>query len=160
MKPTHAIVMTGLVLTLGGCRDLGLPGNVPEEQSRTQPPPELVRQVTDRPDDTPRRLVVDGRLWVPSGRPTTLTGGPLRPVGSAAGQTVYARAWDDRPYRAIFTAVATPAATGAATARDAMAAGQEHWQEYAPVLGQSGGSAGVDPVRHDMAREAPPGTRD
>jgi hypothetical protein len=160
MKQTHVIIVTGLVLALGGCRDLGLPGNVPEEQSRTQPPPDLVREVTTLPDDTPGRLVVDGRLWVPTGRPTALTGGQLRPVGSAAGQTVYARAWDDRPYRAIFTAVDMPAAADAATARDAMAAGQEHWQEYAPVLGQSGGSAGTDRMRHDLIREAPPSPLD
>jgi len=43
-------------------------------------------------------------------------------VGSAGGQTVYARSWDEAPYDALFT-------------RDA----GDRWLTYAPVLG--GGSS-------------------
>jgi hypothetical protein len=150
------IVVAGLALVLGGCRDLGLPGNVPEEESRVQPPPDLVRDVMPRHGEPPVGLVVDGRLWVPTGRPAPHAAGALRPVGSAAGMTVYARSWDERPYRAIFTPVEMPALELAATPREAMDAGREHWQEYAPVIGQTGSAPTADRLRHDLPREAPP----
>jgi hypothetical protein len=156
MDKRYIIVVAVLALALGGCRDLGLPGNVPEEESRSQPPPDLVRDVMPRVGEPPVRLVVDGRLWVPSGRPAPHGPDALRPVGSAAGQTVYARVWDERPYRAIFTQVEMPALELAATPREAMDAGLDHWQEYAPVIGQTGSGPTADRVRHDLIREPPP----
>lgn len=154
------IVVAGLALVLGGCRDLGLPGNVPDEESRVQPPPDLVRDVIAQDREPAVRLVVDGRLWVPTGRPAPHAADALRPVGSAAGQTVYARSWDERPYQAIFTQVEMPALELAATPREAMDAGRQHWQEYAPVIGQSGSAPTADRLRHDLPREAPPTPRD
>ncbi len=59
---------------------------------------------------------------MPSGPPLALGEGEVRPVGSAGGQTVYARSWDEAPYDALFT-------------RDA----GDRWLTYAPVLG--GGSS-------------------
>jgi hypothetical protein len=160
MEKRFIIVVAGLALVLGGCRDLGLPGNIPEEEARVQAPPDLVRDVMPRTGEPPVRLVVDGRLWVPTGRPSPHTPGALRPVGSAAGQTVYARSWDERPYRAIFTAVEMPALELAATPREAMEAGREHWQEYAPVIGQTGSVPAADRFRQDRPREAPPASGD
>lgn len=157
MKKVGVIAAAVVILALGGCRDLGLDGNVPEEQSRTQAPPDLVRDVIPPPAETITRLVVDGRLWIPTGRPAHYSSGRLRPVGSAAGQTVYARAWDERPYVALFTRATIRASEDAATAREAMDAGTEQWQEYAPVRGQSGSASDSDRLRHDLIREAPPG---
>lgn len=133
-----AIFLFGLTFLLTGCRDLGLPGNVPEQESRTAAPPDLVAQVMARADRDEAQLVVDGRLWAPQGRPFTRGAGDLKPIGATAGQTVYARAWDERPYRAIFTRVEQPAAEAATTVRAAMDARLEHWQEYAPVIGRRG----------------------
>jgi hypothetical protein len=132
------MLLFGLALLPAGCRDLGLPGNVPEQEARTAPPPELVAQVMTPAEREDVRLVVDGRLWVPTGMPMPRGEGQLRPVGATAGQTVYARAWDERPYRAIFTRVEMPAPEAAATARAAMDARLVYWQEYAPVIGQRG----------------------
>ncbi len=133
--------LVGLAILVAGCTDLGLEGNIPAEQGRTAPPPELVAQVMAPADHDTRPLVVDGRLWVPAGLPTTRAAAELRPVGSTAGQTVYARAWDERPFGAIFTRVQVPDAESATTARAAMQARREHWQEYAPASGPSGRSA-------------------
>lgn len=138
MKRTPMLACCGLALSLVGCKDLGLEGNVPAEESRTMRPPELVAQVWGPVDATDVRIVVDGRLWIPTGQPVMLPADALRPVGSAAGQTVYARPWDERPYSALFTAVPIPPAEAARTAREAMDAGRAHWQEYAPVIGRAG----------------------
>lgn len=132
------LACAGLALLLAGCKDLGLEGNIPAEESRTMRPPELVAEVWAPATDPAPQMVVDGRLWVPTGRPLILQADALRPVGSAAGQTVYARTWDDRPYRALFTSVPAPAAEAARTVREAMDAGLDHWQEYAPVTGRTG----------------------
>jgi hypothetical protein len=135
MKRTTTVLF-GLTVLLAGCRDLGLPGNVPEQEARTATPPELVAQVMAPAERDQVRLVVDGRLWVPTGSPVTLGAAGLRPVGATAGQTVYARPWDERPYRAIFTRVVMPEPGAATTARAAMEGRLEHWQEYAPVIGR------------------------
>jgi hypothetical protein len=146
MKRT-AMFLLGLTVLLAGCRDLGLPGNVPAEEARTAPPPELVAQVMAPAEQEHLRLVVDGRLWMPQGMPVTHIAGELRPVGATAGQTVYARAWDERPYRAIFTRVEMPPAEEAMTARAAMEAGLDHWQQYSPVIGRRGRATAPARVR-------------
>jgi len=149
-----SIAMVTLAVLAGGCTDLGLDGNVPAEQSRTAPPPELVAEVMAPTDHVEVPLVVDGRLWVPTGMPTVRAAAELRPVGSTAGRTVYARAWDDRPFAAIFTRVQVPAADAAATAQAAMLAERDHWQEYAPATGSSGRSAPTGRFRGEPT-EAP-----
>jgi hypothetical protein len=137
MKSRSLYLLVPIVL-LGGCRDLGLAGNVPEQESRRASPPELVAQVMAPAEADGLRLVVDGRLWAPQGQPSARPADQLRPVGATAGQTVYARAWDERPYRAIFTRVEMPPPDVATTARAAMEGRQDHWQEYAPVIGRRG----------------------
>lgn len=154
MKRTSMFVF-GLTLLLTSCRDLGLPGNVPEQEARTAAPPELVAQVIPPAERDEVRLVMDGRLWVPAGAPFIAPPAGMRPVGATAGVTVYARAWDERPYRAIFTPVAMPAPETATTARSAMEARLEHWQEYAPVIGQRGRAAAPARLRPDPAEEEP-----
>jgi hypothetical protein len=135
MKRNAIIIAVGLALSLGACRDLGLPGNIPAEELQ---PPELVSEVHRPVEGGDFQLVMDGRLWVPTGAPRTLTAAELRAVGSAAGQTVYARPWDERPYGALFTRVPAADPQAAATPRDAMAAGREQWQEFVPVTGRRG----------------------
>jgi hypothetical protein len=152
MKRT-SLFLFGLTFLLAGCRDLGLPGNVPAEEARTATPPELVAQVLAPAERDDVRLVVDGRLWVAQGQPFTRGAGDLRPVGATAGLTVYARAWDERPYRAIFTRVTMPAPEVATTARGAMDARLDHWQEYAPVIGQRGRATRPARVRPDPAED-------
>lgn len=149
------IATVGLAILAAGCTDLGLEGNVPAEQSRNAPPSALVVEVMAPADRAEVPLVVDGRLWLPTGLPATRAGADLRPIGSSAGRTVYARAWDDPPFAAIFTRVQVPGADAAATPRAAMLAGRDHWQEYAPATGSSGRSAPTGRFRTG-AFEAPP----
>jgi hypothetical protein len=145
MKRTPMLACFGLALSVVGCKDLGLAGNIPAEESRTMRPPELVAQVWAPVDAPAARIVVDGRLWVPTGQPVILPADALRPVGSAGGQTVYARPWDERPYGALFTAVPMPPAEAARSAREAMDAGRAHWQKYEPVIGQAGARGPAPP---------------
>jgi hypothetical protein len=136
MSRTATVTLIALTFLSSACRDLGLAGNVPEGESRMAAPPELVSQVVAPVPGTATQLVMDGRLWVPTGRPMPRDAEQLRPVGATAGQTVYARAWDERPYRAIFVQVpATPPGVEP-TPRQTMDAGLDHWQEYAPVPGR------------------------
>lgn len=147
MKRTSALIVVGAALLLGACQDLGLPGNIPAEEARRAPPSDLVAEVIRPVEAEAMQLVMDGRLWVPSGRPRAMDPDQLRPVGSAAGRTVYGRTWDERPYGALFVRLpaADPAAAG--TAREAMEARLEQWQEFAPVIGQQGRQAGPGPAR-------------
>jgi hypothetical protein len=156
MRRTAPVVCMAAAFLVVGCKDLGLPGNLPAEESRTMPPPELVAQVIPQERDTGPDLIMDGRLWVPTGRPFSLTATTrLRPIGSAAGRTVYAREWDEPPYSAIFARVETPTPDEAASPREAMAYGREHWQEYAPALGRTGPAASLDRLRRDPTEGAP-----
>lgn len=129
-------------LALTGCKDLGLEDNVPLEQAENRPPSDLVAAVMAPTRSGAADLVVDGRLWVPSGLPLTLRAGELRPVGTAGGRAVYARSWDEPPYDALFTR--RPAAAPA----DSLAARPhaEQWIELAPVIGRSGRVPSVGPV--------------
>jgi hypothetical protein len=138
MKRNAVIIAAGLALALSACRDLGLHGNIPAEEARGASPPELVAEVYRPVEGGDFQLVMDGRLWVPTGTPRTLTASELRPVGSAAGQTVYARPWDERPYGALFTRLPAGDPQTAANPREAMAAAGEQWQEFAPVTGRRG----------------------
>lgn len=117
--------ITLLALLLAGCTT-GLDGAPPLEEAAHKTPPDLVAAVHARPVDTGEDVVVDGRLWVPWGKPTSSTPDDLRPVGSANGLTVYARSWDRSPYEALF-------------AREGGT-----WQGYAPVLGQTGGTPAMN----------------
>lgn len=138
MKRAATLTCAALTLTAVGCVDLGLEGNVPAEESRTAMHSDLVAAVWAPADSVDPPIVVDGRLWVPTGRPLAMSANALRPVGSSAGRTVYARPWDERPYGTLFTAVPRPSAEAARTAREAMDAGQDHWQMYGPVTGRAG----------------------
>ncbi|HUG40203.1 MAG TPA: hypothetical protein VMM12_06955 [Longimicrobiales bacterium] len=130
------ITIAALALVAGataGCRDMGLDGNIPLEEARARETSELVA-ATMRPRAAPaQRLVVDGRLWVPFGLPLTLDASDLRAVGSADGQTVHARRWDQAPYDALF--IPLPPAGGVAALGGA---GPQEWQELRPVHGRSG----------------------
>lgn len=141
-----AVVVLGMALALVGCRDMGLEGNAPLVEAEQAPPSDLVVAVHEA-EVQRQELIVEGRLWVPSGLPWTLAEDGLRPVGSAGGATVYARSWDEAPYDELFTRLPrrTPeAGAPIEIARDA------RWQGYAPVLGGGGGPAapvgGVEPT--------------
>ncbi len=159
MTRASILMITAAALLAVACRDLGLPGNIPEEQARRAPPPELVAEVIGPAPEEVTRLVVDGRLWVPQGRPAPRDPGELRPVGATAGMTVYARAWDERPFRAVFTRAPITAPDEAPTAKAAMEARREHWQEYAPVAGLVGRAAAPTRLPIDPTAGAPPTTQ-
>ena len=151
---TPAIALLG-ALTLLGCRDMGLEYNLPLEEAQNRGPSELVAAVMAPAASMDFELVVDGRLWVPSGLPLTLRSGELRPVGAAAGRSVYARAWDGPPYDALFTPL--PPSFPA----DSVAAGRmetRQWIELAPVIGRSGRVPSVGPV--DAGSHAEPDEAD
>lgn len=138
MKRTGTIAAFALVTALAGCQDAGLEGNVPLEEAMNRPPSDLVAAVHAPAPTADGQLVVDGRLWVPTGTPLDLDAAGLRAVGSASGRTVHARTWDRPPYDALFTPVAPDA-----------------WQEWAPVIGRSGAlpgsGAGGDSASHGGA---------
>ena len=117
MNRAYAIALTALLLA--GCRDMGLPGNLPLEDVAHGAPPELVAAVHGGGADEDA-LALDGRLWVPWGLPRRFDTGELRPVGSVQGLTVHVRSWDRSPYDGLF--VRTVA---------------DEWQGYAPVIGHS-----------------------
>jgi hypothetical protein len=156
MTRTSPVVCLAVAFLMTGCTDLGLPGNIPDEESRTMPPPELVAHVLPPTQEPAQPLIMDGRLWVPSGQPFSPPATTrLRPVGSVAGQTVYTRAWDEPPYSAVFVRVETPGPEEAPSPREAMAFGHERWQEYAPAAGRTGPAASLDQLRRDPTRGAP-----
>lgn len=124
------IAVLGLVAgTVAGCKDMGLPGNVPLEEAQDRPPSALVAAVLAPVEAVNARIVVDGRLWVPSGQPLTVQESDLRAVGSATGRTVHARRWDASPYDALFV---REESAGATSARGG------EWIELRPVRGRSG----------------------
>lgn len=138
------ITMVALAIAAGAttaCRDLGLEGNIPLEEARDREPSALVAAVMRPTEVVAQRIVVDGRLWVPSGQPITAGAEDLQPVGSADGTTVYARRWDRPPYDAVFIRLAPAGAPG----RPPAAGIEEHWVELMPVRGRSGPVPGASP---------------
>ena len=157
MKRTTIAVLGLVAGTAAGCKDMGLEGNVPLEEAQDRPPSALVAAVLAPVEAVNARLIVDGRLWIPSGQPLTLQESDVRAVGSATGQTVYARRWDESPYDALFVrapsadagrgaarqtpgTTATTATTGTTgtTGTPGTAAGGGEWIELQPVRGRSG----------------------
>jgi hypothetical protein len=156
MKRISPVVCAAVAFLTVGCTDLGLPGNIPAEEAQTMPPPDLVAHVLPPAGDAAAPLIMDGRLWVPAGQPFSPPSTTrMRPIGSAAGQTVYTRAWDEPPYSAIFVRMETLSAEEAASPAEAMAFGHERWQEYAPAAGQTGPAASLDQLRRDPTEGAP-----
>lgn len=129
MKRTTIGVLALTMAATTACRDMGLDGNVPLDQAENKAPRPLVEAVTQRGQDTGPRLVVDGRLWVPSGEPQDLDNDDLRAVGSGDGHTVYARPWDRPPFDAIFVQI-QPDLEGFGDPRQ--------WQQLEPVRGRTG----------------------
>ena len=129
------IAALGLVVgSTAGCVDMGLGGNVPLEEAEDRPPTELVAAVHRPTEAVSERIIVDGRLWVPSGMPLTAEASDLQAVGSADGRTVYARRWDRAPYDALLMQL--PDGTTAATPVALL--NRAGWIELRPVLGRSG----------------------
>lgn len=125
MKRARAAALA-VPLVLAGCQDLGLEGNHPVQEAAQAAPSELVVAVRARPDAEVATVIVDGRLWVPWGRPEPLDPDGLRPVGSYQGATLYVRSWDRSPFDAVFAETV---------------AGE--WQGHAPVIGHAPGAGGA-----------------
>lgn len=128
-RTTIALVLT-LTLTAAACRDMGLDGNIPLDQAEHMPPKPLVQQVMERGEDPGPRLIVDGRIWAPSGQPQQMDADQLRAVGSGDGHTVYARTWDTPPFDAVFVQVQDE--------QSALAAPATRWLRLEPVRGRTG----------------------
>lgn len=130
------ITMAALGLVVGttsGCIDMGLDGNIPLEEAQDRAPRALVAAVYRPVEAVPARVIVEGRLWVPSGLPLTLDASQLRTIGSAGGVAVHARSWDTPPFDALYVrAPQSPAPS--VTAR----LNRGEWLELRPVLGRSG----------------------
>lgn len=127
MKRTGTWVVVG-ALALAGCQNMGLYDAGEEADAVVAQPSDLVAAVYGPADAwTTQTLIVDGLKWVSSGRPLALGEADVASVGSAGGQTVYARSWDSAPYDALFT-------------RD----DDGRWLSYQPVTGGTAraGSAG------------------
>lgn len=134
MDRTRTLALLALTLAAAGCKDMGLGGDLAAmDQPVDRPPNDLVATVMAPTHVEPNQLVVDGRLWVPSGLPLALRLDELRPVGSAGGHTVYSRKWDAQPFEQLFVRPGAASPAGA-TAGERMPG----WQAFAPVLGRSG----------------------
>ena len=145
------ITIAALGLVVGattGCVDMGLEGNVALEEAQDRPPRDLVAAIYRPTETVSQRVIVEGRLYVPSGLPLTADQGDLRPVGSAAGGTVYARKWDSAPYDAVYMEL--PARATAPSVTALLNRGQ--WQELRPVTGRTG------PVAESGAEYPEPGS--
>lgn len=119
-RNTNVMIALLAGLTATGCENLGLYDAGAADEARQNPPSELVSAVIQpAPTENGRELVVDGRLWIASGRPVTLDPQDVRPIGSANGRTVHARGWDRPPYDEIFTST-----------------DDERWLAYRPVPGR------------------------
>jgi hypothetical protein len=134
MKRTTILAL--VALAAAGCVDLGLEGNIPEEEATVAPPSPLVAAVTATAGH--EALIVDGRQWIPAGHPMAMGIQELVPVGSAMGSTVYARSWDSRPYDELFTRIET--------VRQPLELEAREWQRHVPVLGGAGAGA----IRHSL----------
>lgn len=145
------IAVLGLVVgSVTGCIDMGLDGNIPLEEAEDRPPLDLVAAVYNPTESVSQRVIVDGRLWIPSGLPLTVARTDLRAVGTADGRTVYARSWDRPPYGALVMELPTEPRAMTPVAR----LNREEWVELQPVLGRSG------PVPDPVAPGAPAGPDD
>ena len=129
MKRMTIVVLGVVVGMTAGCRDMGLDDNIPLEEARERAPRPLVAAVMSPAETVSQPIIVDGRLWVPSGMPLTLQETDLRAVGSATGRTVHARRWDASPYDALYVREESARATSA---------DGEAWIELLPVRGRSG----------------------
>lgn len=146
MHRTRTTALLVLVLAAAGCKDMGMNGNwavMPEPDDRPSTP--LVMAVTQHAEGA--GLVIDGRLWLPSGLPLPLAESDLSPVGASEAGTVYARSWDRPPYGQVFTRIAEQDTDPLHSRPGA------RWQGYDAVLGRSGPSAVPE---HD-ADVSPPG---
>lgn len=133
------IAALGLVVgATAGCRDMGLEGNIQLEEARGRQTSALMRAISTPTESGTTRLVVDGRLWVAAGLPVSLRSDELRSIGSADGQTVYARAWDRSPYDALFVQLPDTAGVPAVSMP-----GGERWIRLDPVRGRTGPVAGA-----------------
>lgn len=141
MSRRVTVCALALATAVAGCEDLGLDGNTYLEDAMDRPPSELVAAVYRPQEVQSQILIMDGREWVPSGGPLTLSEEELRPVGSSNGQTVYARSWDQPPFDLLFTRLTG----GPAPADSAVFGPQEgvQWQEWAGVWGQTAPGTGA-----------------
>lgn len=142
MRRTPITALLGLVLATPACRDVGLEDNRPLEEAMQRPPSALVAAVHAPAAEETQPVIVEGRLWVPAGTPVTLPATELRPIGSADGNTLYARAWARSPYGQVFTRVQPDSADEPRETAAAGPATGERWQAYAPILGRSGAVPG------------------
>lgn len=121
MKPNaYAMIALLAVLVAVGCENMGLYDAGPADEARQSPPSALVSEVIQpAPEEDGGELIVDGRRWIAWGRPMALGPQDVRPIGSANGRTVHARAWDRPPYDELFT----------------LTDDAQRWVAYRPVLG-------------------------
>lgn len=90
------------VVTLVGCENMGLDYAGTGEEGRNRASTDLVSSVHRAAPAATQPVIVDGRRWVPAGKPIRLDAAELRSVGSSGGQTLYARQWDDAPFDMLF----------------------------------------------------------
>ncbi|NIP83255.1 MAG: hypothetical protein GWM90_30130, partial [Gemmatimonadetes bacterium] len=91
------------VLTLAGCSDVGLAGNVPLTDAMRAPPPPLVAQVHPPREAGHAGVMLGGSRWVDSGLPLEIPARDLREVGAGHGHALYALRWDEPPFDRIYT---------------------------------------------------------
>lgn len=138
MKRVTMATVGLIAAAAAGCVDMGLEGNRPLEEAEYRVTSALVAAVTEPTGGDGPRIVVDGRLWLPSGLPIALSPTDVRAVGSADGQTVYARTWDAPPYDALFVRGGGGAGIQPGTASALQPTGDQQWLELRPVLGRTG----------------------
>ncbi len=89
-------------LTLAGCKDVGLQGNVPLADAVDRAPKPLVQQTTPLHPapaaGAPQAFRLDSATWVASDTELKVGDGDVHEVATVDGTAVYALRWDDSPY--------------------------------------------------------------
>lgn len=94
-------------LTLAGCRDIGLGGNIPLEQATSRELPYQVYE-TGTGSAGANVFAFGERNWMRSASTEAIPQNVMVSVGSASGTPVYAPAWAQAPHTRLYT----PAARG------------------------------------------------
>lgn len=89
-------------MTLAGCRDLGLQGNIPLAEAENRQYRYATYEPSDEATRGPRLLPFESRMWITSADIEPIPDRLLRAVGEAAGTTLYAPVWSETPYVLLF----------------------------------------------------------
>lgn len=93
--------------TLAGCRDVGLPGNIPREEAENRQFRYSVYQATAGSGATSNTISFDDRSWLASAELVRVPERLMQPVGTAGGGVeLFAPAWSSAPHARLYARAA------------------------------------------------------